>query len=141
MKLLKGIYLLILRIRKNTEIKVGSLGSIVFQRGYFIYVGSAQNNLIKRVQRHLSNDKKIRWHIDYLTTAENVDVVRVLYRESQKYAECETASTIVKTAEAVPGFGSSDCRCSSHLFWSGLKNGISFKGFSELEIEKISAQE
>ncbi len=139
--MLKGIYLLILRIRKNTEIKVGSLGGIVFQRGYFIYVGSAQNNLIKRVQRHLSGDKKLRWHIDYLTTAENVDVVKVLYRESQKNAECETASVLSETAESVKGFGSSDCRCNSHLFWSGLKNGISFKGFSELEIEKISAQE
>ncbi|MFC1493261.1 DUF123 domain-containing protein [candidate division KSB1 bacterium] len=136
--MLKGIYLLILKVRKNTAIKVGSLGVVDFQTGYCVYVGSAQNNLVKRVQRHLSLDKKIRWHIDYLTTSAGVDIERVLFRSGNKLEECKTASILSETAAAVPGFGSSDCRCRSHLFMTGSIDEIKLRGFRGLEIEKLS---
>jgi Uri superfamily endonuclease len=135
--ILKGVYLLILHIRKNTKIRVGSLGIIDFKKGFYIYVGSAQNNLIKRIQRHCLHDKKVRWHIDYLTVNENVTVKKVLINNGNRDKECRTALILSKTAEEVRGFGSSDCKCSSHLFKVGSINGINVTDFNELKLRRI----
>ncbi|MCD6421144.1 MAG: GIY-YIG nuclease family protein, partial [Thaumarchaeota archaeon] len=74
---MKGVYLLFLRVKRDLRMRVGSLGVIDFKEGLYVYVGSAQNNLEKRVRRHLSKEKKVRWHIDYLTSSGSVDVVAV----------------------------------------------------------------
>jgi sugar fermentation stimulation protein A len=50
---LKGIYVLVLHVNKNACIRIGALGEKIFQKGTFMYVGSAQNNLIQRVKRTL----------------------------------------------------------------------------------------
>jgi len=61
---MKGTYILVIDLRKNSEIQIGSLGYILFNRGFYFYVGSAMgtaNSLENRVKRHLSstNNKKI----------------------------------------------------------------------------------
>ncbi|MCM8798399.1 MAG: DNA/RNA nuclease SfsA, partial [Candidatus Omnitrophica bacterium] len=58
-----GSYLLILELRKNTKIEVGSLGIVSFPKGFYIYVGKAEKNLLKRVSRHKRKLKKKHWHI------------------------------------------------------------------------------
>lgn len=60
---MKGIYVIVVKISKNTAIKIGRLGNIIFNKGIYSYVGSAQNNLEKRIMRHLSKIKKMHWHI------------------------------------------------------------------------------
>ncbi len=113
---MNGIYCLIIRVEKNISLKIGALGVIDFKQSYYAYIGSAQNNLEKRIERHLSKTKKIRWHIDYLLSYPAVKIEKVLYKEAGKQEECRTASLLSKTAEGRKGFGCSDCRCLSHLF-------------------------
>ncbi|MCD6590442.1 MAG: GIY-YIG nuclease family protein, partial [Candidatus Aenigmarchaeota archaeon] len=64
-------YILILKLDENKEIKIGSLGNIKFKKGYYMYVGSAKNS-IKRIERHFKVEKKLRWHIDYLSVNSKV---------------------------------------------------------------------
>ena len=103
-------------IRKDISIKVGALGRISFRKGRYLYIGSAQNNLAKRIQRHYTKDKNKRWHIDHLLDHDDVDLKTYLYSESGKQEECRIASLLSETQEPVKGFGCSDCSCPSHLF-------------------------
>ncbi|MCP4265694.1 MAG: DUF123 domain-containing protein, partial [Candidatus Brocadiaceae bacterium] len=57
-----GIYALIIRLSKKKEIEIGRLGTFVFPKGYYVYTGSAQNGLEKRINRHYSSEKKFHWH-------------------------------------------------------------------------------
>ena len=112
---MKGSYCLIIKMKKNKKIKIGKLGLIDFKKGFYVYVGSGMNNLEKRIERHLKRKKRIFWHIDYLLADEDAEIVRVLKKESEKKEECEIASKI--NGKPVPGFGCSDCKCGSHLFY------------------------
>ncbi len=113
---MKGIYILLIKVKKDINIKVGALGKILFKKGRYAYVGSAQNNLEKRIQRHLSKNKKKRWHIDYLLMNPNVEVESVHHKETGKEEECEIAQVLETVEEPIKGFGSSDCKCTAHLF-------------------------
>lgn len=117
---MKGIYILLIKIKKNLKIKIGSLGVIEFNKGCYAYVGSSQNNLIKRVHRHYSNNKKIHWHIDYLLNNDKAVIKSVYCKELSKEWECRIAKELSDKGEIVQGFGSSDCKCSSHLIKIGM---------------------
>lgn len=131
---MKGIYVLLLRVEKYLRIKVGSLGIVNFDEGEYVYVGSAQNNVEKRLERHLRRGKPLRWHIDYLTINPYVQVLNASIFPLPKPYECkavEIISSIGKTYP-IPRFGSTDCRCKSHLF----RINISFRRIiSHLEDE------
>ncbi len=111
---MKGVYVLVIEVSESVDLVIGSLGRIWFLRGLYVYVGSAQNGLEKRIERHLSDDKKIFWHVDYLLDC--AKVVKVFYREGPKSFECDIARKLCETASEVAGFGCSDCRCGAHLF-------------------------
>lgn len=114
---MRGIYILTISISKNIAIKVGSLGKVSFEKGTYVYVGSAQNNLEKRIERHLGKAKKRFWHIDYLLHRRFVKVDSVFYKIADKSEECEIARNFSKNECApIEGFGCSDCDCGSHLF-------------------------
>ncbi|UCF80373.1 MAG: GIY-YIG nuclease family protein [Acidobacteriota bacterium] len=113
---MKGVYCLQICVRKSTRVKTGALGILRFPAGRYIYVGSAQNGLEKRLQRHLSARKTLHWHVDYLLASRNAKVERIFYLKAGKDEECKTAAALARTEEAVEGFGSSDCGCASHLF-------------------------
>ncbi|RLJ05227.1 MAG: GIY-YIG nuclease family protein [Candidatus Aenigmatarchaeota archaeon] len=119
---MKGVYILIILIIRNTKIKVGALGEIKFTKGVYAYVGSAQNNLEKRIKRHLTKNKKKFWHIDYLTANKFVKIVKVFYKLARKSEECRTAEKLRKTEIPIKNFGCSDCNCESHLFKIRSKN-------------------
>ena len=116
MIVVNGVYALVISVGKSIRIKVGALGALRFEKGMYIYVGSAQKGLKKRVQRHLRREKRMFWHIDYLLNIKTVKVTKVFCRNAEKDAECKIAMEIGKHGVAVDGFGSSDCRCKSHLF-------------------------
>ncbi len=96
--------------------QVGALGKLTFKKGAYAYVGSAQNNLEKRVSRHLRREKRKFWHIDYLLGSNTVKVIAVFHKQADKTGECAVAKAIGEKNEAVTGFGCSDCGCKSHLF-------------------------
>ena len=113
-----GAYLLILRLRRVRRVAIGQLGSIRFDKGYYVYVGSAMASLSTRVARHMRKRKRMHWHIDYLRQAAD-HVVALPIRSSQRL-ECRVASAFGAVLDRGPlGFGSSDCACPTHLMWSG----------------------
>ncbi len=126
---MKGSYVLIIRVSKNPEIEVGGLGKIKFGESWYAYVGSGLKNLEKRIERHLRDEKKTHWHIDYLLR--KAEIRDVIFGESEKRKECEIAKNLSEKFSYVDNFGSSDCDCESHLFYR--------KNLSELEKEVVSS--
>jgi Uri superfamily endonuclease len=113
---IKGIYLLTIEVKKNIRQRTGKLGEIKFDKGNYIYVGSAQNGIKKRIERHLKKRKKKFWHIDYLLTNRDVAINNIYCKEGTKEEECKTAKELLKHGKPVAKFGCSDCGCKSHLF-------------------------
>jgi Uri superfamily endonuclease len=113
---MKGIYALAISVKKNIVVNVGALHEIPFEKGLYVYVGSAQNGLEKRTSRHLRKIKRRFWHIDYLLAAGNVSVLKVFGKKGSRSEECKLARELDKIGTAIKGFGSSDCGCKGHLF-------------------------
>jgi sugar fermentation stimulation protein A len=110
-----GNYLLILHLSADRSIPVGRLGTVLFRKGFYLYVGSARTNLRKRMERHLRKRKTFFWHIDYLR--DQADACTAIPIRSSRPLEHELAASIKKISDwSVTGFGSSDCDCESHLF-------------------------
>lgn len=113
---MKGIYTLVIELEENKKMQVGALGNLDFDKGYFVYVGSAQNGLEARIDRHLRDDKKIHWHIDYLL--DNAEIIDIYISQLGKEEECKVAEYLASKLDLIDDFGCSDCKCFSHLFYS-----------------------
>lgn len=112
-----GIYIVCFYLEKGRKITVGRLGEFSFNPGFYFYVGSAQRNLSARIERHSRKEKSLRWHIDYL--AIYADAVGALLIAGNKQKECRIADELSHIFQsAILGFGSSDCKCSTHLYYS-----------------------
>ena len=74
-------YQLLIKVTKDIDLKVGKLGRFIFPVGSYVYTGSAKTNIDKRIERHLSKEKKLHWHIDYLL---NNDAVKIIDIKNQK---------------------------------------------------------
>ena len=110
-------YCLIIKLNIDSKIKIGKLGEMDFKEGYYIYVGSALNSMDSRIRRHLSKEKKLFWHIDYLLNSPNSTVSEVILERSPEKWECNVAVEVSKKGISTDRFGCSDCKCSSHLFY------------------------
>ncbi|MBI2852526.1 MAG: GIY-YIG nuclease family protein [Chloroflexi bacterium] len=119
---MKGSYVLLLHLPIGMTLSFGRNRSAVFQRGHYAYVGSAMNGLEARVNRHLRKDKKRHWHIDYLL--EHAEVTGVILAKSASRTECAIAMALAERFDSISGFGSSDCRCPSHLFFGTNKKRL-----------------
>jgi Uri superfamily endonuclease len=124
-----GTYILILKLAKDSRIKIGRLGILLFSRGYYCYVGSALGksmSIENRTARHkkLNRERKgrLKWHIDYFLVNRNVSISDIIVFEAR--AECEISRLLKKSADQIEGFGCSDCKCKSHFYYFG-KNPIS----------------
>ncbi len=116
---MKGCYCLVIHVDEMKSIRVGKLGKIEFEKGYYVYVGSAMNGLETRLNRHLSDAKKLHWHVDYLLKKSKI--TDIIYNENQK-VECGISSYIAGATNGINGFGCSDCDCESHLYHFKCKN-------------------
>ena len=115
---MKGTYCLIISMKKSEKLNIGHLHQdYKFKKGYYVYIGSAMNSLVARINRHLSDDKKMHWHIDYLLESEHSEIREVIFNVSDKKIECDLASAIAENGGPIPKFGCSDCSCSSHLIY------------------------
>ncbi|MCL4459686.1 MAG: GIY-YIG nuclease family protein [Chloroflexi bacterium] len=115
---LKGTYNLLLHLGEERQLTIGRLGRFRFEPGYYVYSGSALAGLTSRLERHRRLSKKPHWHIDYLLPWVTLDEVWVV--SSPERLECICSRLLCRLSGAsiaVPGFGSSDCRCPSHLVY------------------------
>ncbi len=119
---MKGCYLLVIENDTRIVVTVGALGDIFFPEGYYVYAGSAMGGLEQRIARHRKKEKKLRWHIDYLLT--HTRLIKVHRIVTGKNVECSLARHLALRLESVPGFGCSDCRCKSHLFYHASRKTI-----------------
>ncbi|MFN3532049.1 MAG: GIY-YIG nuclease family protein [Candidatus Brocadia sp.] len=113
-----GVYCLVVQLLQRSHIRIGCLGTFHFPAGFYVYVGSAQGNLKRRIERHLRQKKRIHWHIDYLLR--HGQIVSVYTYAGKKDKECMLSHKIGNIKNAVvpvKGFGSSDCSCHSHLYF------------------------
>lgn len=122
----KGVYSLLIELKAETSIQVGKLGRIRFSSGFYIYTGSAMGNggssLRGRIMRHLSNDKKNFWHIDYFLSSKFSKVLGVVFAETVESREHDVVNMLKENAEVIcRKFGASDCErsCVSHLLYLG----------------------
>jgi sugar fermentation stimulation protein A len=113
-----GSYIVVLRLATDRRIDIGGLGSIRFQKGYYLYAGSAKKGLTRRIARHQHARKNLFWHIDYLR--QHAEFHAALPVRTSANLECEISRALLEIADwQVPGFGSSDCDCPTHLI--GMK--------------------
>lgn len=129
----QGTYVLILRLSRNHRIRVGRLGSFEFRPGFYAYVGSAfgPGGLASRLKHHLRPTVRPHWHMDYLRKVAVLE--QVWLSESEARREHGWAAVVQKLPGATPsarGFGSSDCRCKTHLFY--LRKEPSMQLFQDL---------
>lgn len=112
---MKGSYILLIKLNKDKEIQIGKLGNISFKKGFYLYIGSALNGLENRLNRHFKKYKKTHWHIDYLLKYGKI--IDAFYKESFSKEECDIVKNFENKLLPIPGFGCSDCKCKTHLFY------------------------
>ena len=115
-----GTYILLPKLSQNTCIKIGRKGEINFASGTYAYVGSAlgPGGLGSRLKRHASGKTSKHWHIDYLLAYTKIFGALVI--ENNIRHECLWASFLAENfVSSVSGFGATDCKCDSHLFYLG----------------------
>ncbi len=101
----------------SKKIVVGKLGEINFKKGYYLYIGKSfsKAGLFSRIKRHLSKNTPKRWHIDYLKEYANFKFVGIIENID---CECYLARILNEKFVKIKKFGSSDCKCDSHLFYN-----------------------
>ncbi len=122
----RGLYILVIRLKKALRIKVAKLTPSVFKAGFYLYVGRAKRGLQARLDRHRRERKKLFWHIDYLLQKTTIAEVWIKH---DSFDECQTVGKIrEQLADSVfpqKYFGASDCRCPGHLLY--LPEGVILK--------------
>ena len=121
---MKGSYVLLIQLPEEQTITIGNLKAIYFPRGYYAYVGSAMGGFKSRLNRHLKSNKKPHWHIDYFL--QKAYITETILCETKDRAECTMAQALSHQFDSIPGFGCSDCKCRSHLFFATdeMKSGV-----------------
>jgi Uri superfamily endonuclease len=115
-----GTYVLVLSSRSTDLIQIGRLSALRLQSGIYVYVGSAlwPGGVRARLAHHLKLSRRPHWHIDYLRAHTRVE--EICYCLDTRRLEHVWAKRIgLAEGASVPlvGFGSTDCRCESHLFF------------------------
>lgn len=112
-----GLYCLVVALDRRVTAGVGALGTVEFDEGAYVYVGSAHGpGGFARVDRHrelaAGNRSGRHWHIDHLLTQPGASVVQVVTTAGAD-AECALAQSL--SGERIHKFGCTDCDCPSHL--------------------------
>ena len=115
-----GTYALVFHVSEEHVIQVGRLGSVRLTPGYYVYVGSARGpgGMIARVRRHLRANKRLHWHVDYLTA--HILPSSIVFSTHPEDDECGWVARLLAidgTYVPIRGFGNRDCRhgCPAHL--------------------------
>jgi len=131
-----SVYILMMYIPDDTRISVGSLGEIDLVAGTYAYTGSSKSGLHIRAFRHLGIPEKKRWHIDHITSiAVEKSVWKKAYSPKE---ECKTAEVLEEMYPGPGGFGSSDCKCRTHLFYLGPERRLLQQDVNVLEVHSVA---
>ena len=125
-------------LNTNQRIQAGKLKQTEFAPGIYLYIGSARNGLSGRIARHLRKEKKIFWHIDYFLQKAKIKEIWV---RNDYFDECqilnEAKNSLKSSRFPLKKFGSSDCRCPSHLIFLS-ENEADLESLREkLSFEKV----
>lgn len=112
----KGVYVLVVSANRDIAINTGALGRVEFKKGMHDYEGSAQNNLRRRIERHLKRNKHKSWHFDYPLNNGNARTLKILNMRTGRLKECKITAEPKRTSDQVKGFDSLDCKRGCHLF-------------------------
>ncbi len=130
-----GTYALIMRVPKLKKIKIGALGEYHIKPGSYTYIGSAfgPGGLRGRLRHHVLKkaSAKSHWHIDYLRSI--ASIAEIWWTNDAIKREHDWALIFreqMNMETPITGFGSSDCTCISHLFYS--HNNPNIRRFSRL---------
>jgi len=115
-----GTYTLVFSSNSDRPINIGKLGTLLIQPGFYVYVGSAfgPGGLKARIKHHFNHSSRPHWHLDYLSPI--LSAREIWYTCDPTRREHQWATIHFETRGVflpLPGFGSSDCRCPSHLFF------------------------
>ncbi len=124
---LPGTYALLLYKGRAGRIRVGRLGTFQFPAGWYVYVGSARGpgGLRARLTHHWQPARSPHWHLDFLR--QQAVPIEVGWKTGARRVECAWArmvGCIPGAALAVERFGSSDCRCPTHLWYFGVRPNL-----------------
>ncbi len=126
-----GIYHLMLSLPRARRLRAGRLGLKSYPSGYYVYTGSARRGLAMRILRHLRKEKTRHGHIDCLCQVARLEEIWVNIRPKSRECECHRRVLSLPGARTlIPRFGSSDCRCPSHLAyfqWRPKLRGVGFQ--------------
>lgn len=131
-----GTYALFLSLGEGFIEQVGTLGTVRFPRGAYVYAGSAVSGLGPRLLRHARPVKKVHWHVDRMTSRKECQVVGAVTFGPGGPSECrivEALAGIPWTRVSPPGFGASDHGCAGHLVELGERPELLEKAVSALE--------
>ncbi len=123
-------YRLLIWLHRPVTVQIGALGRYPLRSGLYGYTGSARRNPMARLRRHLSREKRLRWHIDYLLACGDAEVVDIaVYHEAECALTQQQGGTV-----PVPGMGASDCvaGCGSHFRYLGDKPWSGNQGMEAL---------
>lgn len=122
-----GTYVLLLHLPTEKTITVGKLGVVDFPAGWYTYIGSAfgPGGLLARIKHHLQPAEKPHWHIDYLRREARLAEIWLSPDEVRREEDWVDLMIAVPGAVAlVDGFGASDSRQSTHLYYFDLKPSL-----------------
>lgn len=111
-------YVLLVDVRSDLEVSSRSR-TWTLNPGLYSYVGSAKTpRPYARVLRHLRRDKRVKWHVDLLTSSASatplLGVLAYGVSEDQLYAAMVAMGEVFEPA--AEGFGTSDRSHLTHLF-------------------------
>jgi Uri superfamily endonuclease len=117
----RGVYVLVFNVLNTTVLNL-RIGTHTLNPGYYCYVGSALSygGLYSRIKHHLRKPKeRIWWHIDYLTSRDDVLITHIVFSESTRKLEELLAEELMRSKcweQSIKGFGCSDRKSYTHLF-------------------------
>lgn len=125
-----GVYYLVINLLQDLVIDVGGLGRITLNKGIYVYVGSGKGlgGVYRRISRHFLKNKKSFWHIDYLTTNSQTQVIGAVAVINKTLNESFLSKLLMGDRcfkPAVKGFGCSDIKSdSTHLYMFICEHGV-----------------
>lgn len=135
----KGTYLLVLKLKKDEKIRPGNLPEVTFRQGIYLYIGRARRGLQGRLRRHLKEEKKLFWHIDYFLQKATVEEAWIKKSFFDECRMARKAKFFLKDAVfPLKKFGSSDCGCVSHLIYLPESKGAPKSLRKHLSFEKVN---
>ncbi len=136
-----GTYILLLKSVVYAGISIGKLGRLQIEPGYYLYAGSAfgPGGLSARLSHHLKRSLHPHWHIDYLRQQGEIQEVWFTYDAFKwEHQWADFLQSLPSVQIPMPGFGSSDCRCISHFFYTTMPP--SFEAFHSLVCNSCQLQ-